>query len=256
MSEPTTTSSNAPNRHVHTESLSFGFFTADQRADEQTRRQPSRGDPEQAHLNVPCSSHAVGQPVGKRESIEPVAFHAVMRRHDSEQHLHEDQGRDDPEVFDRGFLRWRGLPERQWIGLRGCRFLFFTSLRGIPPRHRRDARQQHDDAHAGPDNRVAGRPVANQRFMRPVVGVGADVIGSVGRSCPRRPEEESRQLAEPIRVGHRSRRNGVVGVSFREDFGVVGEIGLECLDSNGINRDRAGRRDHKCSCAAGWSGEQ
>ena len=63
--------------------------------------------------------------------------------------------------------------------------------------------------------------------MRPVVGVGADVIRTIRRSGPRRPEEEGRQLAESIRVGNRSGRNRIVRVAVREDFGVMGKVRFE-----------------------------
>ena len=50
-------------------------------------------------------------------------------------------------------------------------------LGGVPPDHGADAGQQHDDADAGPHDALAGRPVAHQRFVRPVVGVADHLAG-------------------------------------------------------------------------------
>jgi hypothetical protein len=37
-------------KHIHTETLSLRFLSADERADEQPRREPRRGDPKQTDL--------------------------------------------------------------------------------------------------------------------------------------------------------------------------------------------------------------
>ncbi len=117
-----------PEQHVDAESLAFRFVIADQWADEQPGRQPRRGDPEQPHLNVPGASDAVRQPVGKREAVESVSFDTIMRRHHSQQHLHENQRRHDPEVFDRGPLRRRGFPACQRIGSGAGAFLLLRCV--------------------------------------------------------------------------------------------------------------------------------
>ena len=106
----------------------FGSCSLTKRADEQSGCQPGRGDPEQAHLNVPGSRHAVRQPLGERKAVEAVTFDAVVRRDDSQQHLHQNQSRDDPEVFDRRLLRWRGFPAAERIGFR-CNRLSSSSSR-------------------------------------------------------------------------------------------------------------------------------
>ena len=103
---------------IDAQALSLRFLLADQRADEQPGRQPGRGDPEQAQLNVPRPSHAVRQPLGERKAVEAVSLDAVVRRDDAQQHLHENQSGDDPEVFDRRLLRRRGLPTAERIGFR------------------------------------------------------------------------------------------------------------------------------------------
>ena len=49
-------------QQVDAEPLPAGLFPADERRDEESRRHPRGGDPEQAELEMPRARHAVGKP--------------------------------------------------------------------------------------------------------------------------------------------------------------------------------------------------
>ncbi len=203
--EPKTTTSSAAKQNVHPQTLSLGFGAADQRADKQAGRQPGRGDPKNSQLHVPGASDAVGQPLGKGKAVKGISLDAVVRRDDAQQHLHENQCGNDPKIFERGLLRRRGLPTAQRIDVgRHQRFFIFLSRR-IPPDHCGDARQQHDDADAGPNHGFARGPVSDQRFVRPIVCVADVIVWPIGDGGPRGPKEERTEVSQAVLIGDGSR---------------------------------------------------
>ncbi len=88
-------------------------------------------------------------------------------------------------------------PTPQRIGFGQRRMLLFGFAGGIPPDHRRDSREEHDDADPCPDNVFSRRKVPHQGFIGPVVREGNRIVRSIRGSRPRGPEEESREPAEP-----------------------------------------------------------
>ena len=130
-------------------------------------------------------------------AVEAVAFDAVVRRDDAQQHLHQDQSRDDPEVFERGALRRRGRPAAQRIGSRErARRLFRLAAR----RTTRPSPQMPASSMMMltpvQTTALAGGAVADQRLVRPVVACSVMcVAGPIGGGGPRGPEEERREAA-------------------------------------------------------------
>ena len=163
-----------------------------------------------------------------------------MSRDDAEQDLHEDHRRHEPEVLDRRPLGGRGLPAENRVGFGHWLCGTFLSLRGVRPDHRPDSREQHNDAHAGPDHGLAGGPVGDQGLVRPVARVGQLGSRTVRRRRPRGPEEEGRQLAKFFGVALRPLGDGVVGLPVGEHVGVVLEVRLERPRPHRVHRDRPG----------------
>ena len=137
-----------------------------------------------AELYMPGPSHAVRQPLREREAVETIALDPVMSGDDAQQDLHEDHGRHDPEILDCRLLGRRGLPANNRVGFGDRLGGAFLRLRGVPPDHRSDPGEQHDDAYAGPDHGLAGGAIADQRLMRPVARVGKVGSGTVGGRRP------------------------------------------------------------------------
>ena len=183
---------------VDAERLELGLFAADERSDEETGGEPGSGNPEDADLHVPGAADAVGQDVRDLQAVEAVAFDAIVGRHHTHEDLDQDQGRDHPEVFQGGALRGSGGPGAEGIGGRDRAFGLGGLLRGVPPDHGADARQKHDDADAGPQDGVAGGAVADQGFIRPVVGIGDGIAGPFGGGGPGGPEDERGELPHAL----------------------------------------------------------
>ena len=79
--------------------------------------------------------------------------------------------------------------------------------------------------------------IADQRFVRPVVGVADVIVGAIGGCRPRRPKEECRQLSQSSFIGHGSGRNCIVGFAVGEHIGVVRKVRLERIGPKRIDRD-------------------
>lgn len=107
----------------------------------------------------------------------------------------------------------------------------------VMPAQQRDARQQEGDAESRPHERVGRRPIADQRFARPVVCIGDGAARSLGNGCPCGPPEERCERPPVRRV-----RRGVVlhRVGFTQVGGgrIVAEQAL-VMRRNGGNRRRA-----------------
>src|SRR4051794_10174167 len=100
-------------------------------------------------------------------------------------------------------------------------------LRSIPPDHGADSRQEHDDTHAGPDDRFSRRSIADERFMGPIAGVGKIDTRAVGRSRPGSPKEEGRELSQFVGIALRFFGNGITSVAIAEYIGIVPKIGFK-----------------------------
>ena len=69
------------------DALEARLDTADGRADVEASGQPCRRDPEDAELQVPRACDAVGQDAGDGQTVETVAFHAVVGGDDTHRDL-------------------------------------------------------------------------------------------------------------------------------------------------------------------------
>ena len=78
-------------------------------------------------------------------------------------------------------LRRRCLPVPQWIGVRDGRLWF--------------ASPQHEDAHAGPHDRLARWFIANQGLVGPMVRIADVVIRPMGGGRPRGPKKTPSERA-------------------------------------------------------------
>src|SRR5215204_3515247 len=94
---------------VHAELLILRLVARDGRRDEEPRRQPRGRNPEEADLRVPRSHDRIRQILRQRNSVETVTFDAVMRGHDAEADLHDDERGDDEEEFEGRALRGRDV---------------------------------------------------------------------------------------------------------------------------------------------------
>ena len=197
-------------QHVHAEALDTSARAADQRTDEEARGQPRGGDPEDAELHVPGARDAVGQNLRELDAVEAVAFDAVVRGDDAHQDLHQDQRGDDPEVLQRGALRRSGMPVAKRIGGRknesGLGFCFRAAYHQTMAQMPASSMMMLTPVQM---NAFAGWAVADQGFVRPVVGVGDGVAGPVGRGGPRGPEDEAGELAHAFGGLDATGRDGV-----------------------------------------------
>src|SRR5215471_7683645 len=203
-------------KNIDAEPLSPGLLSANQRADEQAGGEPCGGYPEYSKLDVPGPGHAVGKPAGERNTVKPSALDTVMRDHNSNDDLRQNESGNDPEILQCRALRWSWLPAHQRILRKKFRKCFAGFSGSVPPHHRRYSRKQHDDAHAGPKDCFAGGAVADQLLVRPIMGICDRVAGTVRGGTPGRPENEGRKSGASCRVRDRAGRNGVCGFAFVE----------------------------------------
>ena len=135
--------------------------------------------------------------------------------------MNDPEGGDDEEIFERGALRWRGLQAKKWIAL-GQKFLGDGSrLRSEIPDHAADSGQQKDEADDAPHDGAARRLIADERLVRPVLGVGDVAAGTVGGSGPCRPPEECAHGAELFGIGESAFLDGVLRAAVGENICVV-----------------------------------
>jgi hypothetical protein len=151
-----------------------------------------------------------------------------LRGDDAEQDLDQDQCGDDPEILHRRALRRSGGREQQGVALGQPLGQRLGLLRGVPEGEGADARQEKEDAHSGPDQRVVRDGVRDQRLVRPVVGVGHGVVGPLGAGCPGRPPEEGRERAQAAGIGLRAAWDRILRAALREYIGGMALGGGEC----------------------------
>ena len=88
--------------------------------------------------------------------------------------------------------------------------LVIVLVEGAPPDDRPDAGEQEQHARHRPEDVRARRTVADQRLVRPVVGVGDLHPRPIGRAGPARPEEEMCERLESRRIADHDLLHGVV----------------------------------------------
>ena len=114
-----------------------------------------------------------GRYVGECEAVGLLAFDLVVRGHRAEQDLRQEQREHHPEVLRGGAHRRRDAHHRERIGRRQLERRLVLVRAWCQP-SKRDAGDQEQHAEDRP-HRSRRRRVADQRLVRPVVGVG-DVL--------------------------------------------------------------------------------
>ena len=142
---------------------------------------------------MPRPGDGVGQPFGAAESHKkPSPFNAVVRRNRAKAHLSDDQCRHNPEIFQRRFHGRAGAQREQWVLGGQLAFLlrFIVTLhREIPDQSAHTGEQQHK-ANNRPNENGTGRTIVDERFGRPVLGIGDVRARAFGAAGPGGPEEE------------------------------------------------------------------
>ena len=216
----------ADEQEVDAGALVLGFMPGHRRADVQAGGQPRGGDPQHRQLRVPAAGQRVGQDLGDLQAVGFLAFHLVVRGGRAQQDLGQEQRHHHPEILGGGLHRRGDGQALQRIPRRRRRQRFLAVVGRVMPGQQADAADQEQDREHRPDEVVRGRLVADQRLIRPVVGIGAVfVVGPVGAGGPRGPEEERGHRPAVARI-----RDGVVlhRIGFAQVAGgrVVGEHAL------------------------------
>ena len=198
-------------QRVHAQPLPGRLEAGDHGRQIESGAQPGGGDPQHGELHVPGAGERIGGDVGERNAVEVVAFHGVMGGDRPQRDLQGHQGGDDPDVFHHrphgvGGRRDRILRRIAGLGLAVA--LPLVALAQEEPAQRAGAGDQQHDRDERPDEGGARRPVADQRLVRPVAGVGDVVAGAQGDGRPGRPPPPRHQGADVL-VGIGAQ--GVVG---------------------------------------------
>ena len=144
-----------------------------------------------------------------------------MRGNGAEPHLHHPQRRHHKEVLDGGALRGSGPEAQQRVVFRQKFIRHGPGLRAKVPDHAAHARQQQNKADDAPHDGAAGGLISNQRFMRPILGVGDVRAGTIGGGGPGRPPEERAHGPQLLRIAQSVGLDRVLIPPAREDVGVV-----------------------------------
>ncbi len=192
-----------PEKHVHAQLLKLRVFAAvDDGGEEQTDGQEARGDPEQRGLDVPGARERVREPLRHVDAVEMLPLHRVVGGEAPQEHLEDEQGHDQEQVLAECALRGREREAGQRVARGGLRQgLFVIAQEGPAPHQEADAREQDHDAGDRPHDVLATGLVADQRLVRPVVGVGDVRAGALRRGGPGGPEEEMRHGLAPLGAG-------------------------------------------------------
>ena len=239
-------------QRVHAQPLQRRLEACDERGEIEACAQPRGGDPENRELNVPGSSQGVGRDVGQGNAVEVVPFHRVVCGDRAEHDLDPEQQRDDPDVLDDTAHRCRGhRPEQRIaVGNAGGRLGILQPLLTFAqeePAQGADAGDQEYHGDEGPDEGGSARPVADQRLVRPVVGIGHGIVRAERARGPGGPPPPCDELSHRgfRRCTERLVRDGEGGP---QGFGLgtvarPAEQGQIVLD-DGLQRLGALARDH------------
>ncbi|CUJ72886.1 Uncharacterised protein [Achromobacter aegrifaciens] len=194
-----------PEQDVDAKLLELGIAPAvDQRRQKQAGGQEARGDPEQRALDMPGAHQRIREPLRQVDAIELLPFDGVVRGEGAQQHLEAEQRHHQEQVLAQGALRRRqGESGKRVLGGRQRLVVFLAAQERPGPDQEADAGQQHHHAEDGPHDVLGAGHVIDQRFMRPVVGVGDRLAFALGGRGPCRPEEEMRELGAARGVGQR-----------------------------------------------------
>ena len=186
----------------------------------------------------------IGEPAAEVDAEEGLQVGAIVFGRSSEHGLDEEQRGHDEEEPRTGVLRGR---EDDFVGSAERHALLLAPM---PAHHVPSAKHGQQQARAAeqggerehaPYNRVCRGVVVDQRFGRPVVGVGVVVAGTCGGGGPCRPTEEGGELADLFGVVDDAGPKAEFGGGFTEERGVVGAILLESLYLGvGVDEDAAG----------------
>ena len=107
-----------------------------------------------------------------------------------------------------------------------------------------DAGKQEQDTGDRPHAKRSRRRVADQRLVRPVVGIGDCLAGPLGHARPRDPKEEGAELPALLGIDQRSFGNGVLDAQFlkrrigAEQRRIVGASHAHCSGAHIGHGDR------------------
>ena len=185
----------ADEQEIDPEPLKLGIAPGQHRRDIEPGGEPCGSDPQDCQLRVPGARNRIRQVFGQRQAIEPLPLDRVMGGDDAQQHLRDEQRAHHPEVLGRRAHRRRDDCPAQQIGSRHALFgqdvgAPDVELLGIIGDQRARCRQQQNDRGQAPQQSAGCRHISDQRFMRPVAGIGDGVAGAVGGRAPGRPEIE------------------------------------------------------------------
>ena len=237
-----------PEEHVHTQLLVLGILAAvDDGDEEQASSQEARGDPEDGRLDVPGAGQRVRQVLGERNAVEVLTFNRVVGGGATQQHLHQEEGSHDQQILAERLLRGGELDQRQRVGLGSLDLdVLLVGEEGPDPDDEADTEDQRHDRGDRPDHVLGRGFVADQRLMRPVVGVGDIQPRTVGGRSPGRPEEEGSHLRAQLGIRQRVLLHGVGGTQLlegrvvAEQLVVVGRNALDGADAVFRQRDLVG----------------
>ena len=215
----------ADEQEIDPEPLKFGIAADKHWRDIESGGEPSGGNPQDRQLRVPSARNRIGQIFGERQAIEPLSLNRVMSGDNAQQHLRDEQGADHPEVFGRCAHRRGDDRPAQYIGSRHALFGQYVAapevkLLGIIGDQSACCCQQQNDRGQTPQQRACCRDIADQRFVRPIAGIGYGVAGAVGCRAPGRPEIECRNLPRLFRRQLSVDREGI-GFAQRQRGGVI-----------------------------------
>ena len=148
---------------------------------------------------MPATRDSLREGVLDRQTEERIPFDAVVRRDRSEDHLHEDQDRDDPDVLRRSTHRGRRLHPSERIGGRQYSWLVLLGL-SIVVDQDPDAEEEHQYAEARPEVERSRSDIADRRVVRPIVRIAHIRPRAIRHTYPRSPGEEGAHLCHLVRV--------------------------------------------------------
>ena len=174
---------------------------------------------------MPGPGYGIRQVFGKRQAVKPLAFNSVMGCDNAEQNLPQKQCAHDPEILCR---RPHGRGNRDLVENVLFRHAAFgqnvlppdIKLLGIIGNQRAGCGEQQDNRCNAPHQHFCRRLVADQRFMRPVAGIGNILIRPVGRGPPGGPEVKCRQLFRFHRRQQTVNRKSII-TEQRQSFPVI-----------------------------------
>ncbi len=158
---------------------------------------------------MPGARQRVRYDVRNRDAIEVLALDRIMRGDGAKHDLGEKEADRGIEIFDRRTHRGRRLVIDQGIGRRRLD-MFLFALAGLVPGQKADAGDQEQDAGDRPHAERRRRHIADERFVRPVVGIADHIVRTLRDAGPSGPEKEGAEPLAVLIVRQRTLRNRII----------------------------------------------